>query len=381
MAFTLETLEDFDQTIFNRGAGWAIVFEIHNAILTRAQVTGHQLKDTIGAPFSGLLWLEEGYDPARPELRSKLGQLHSWVGQLISDQSNIRWTEASGRSAEWTIESITSDIGMGDFDDLLVKPQRPEPLVWLVAALNRLRYPKLLRPLHMQNLIVTDEYPEFVYFTIYQEPDPDEISASRVGGWPTPAQAWSDLGDRNGEDFQRYLLAFPNRTALDDALFWQIQLVGSSYGAAVQNTFRKVGLVLKAKDGEEIEGLSAPLRPSPLTIKCLDYTYWIRSSKYNGPDLVVTIGSAINVNIGKSQSFTPKYIESTGPDLDFLGEETVDIELVTATPGSSPFISDGVISVRIKEAWIYCDLPDVLGIGELDAPLPTVAGEATAEEE
>lgn len=373
MAFTLETLEDFDQTLFDRGAGWAIVFEIHNAILARAQATGHPLRSTIATQFSGLLWLEEGYDPSRPELRSKLATMYNWIGQLLSSSSGIRWTEASGRSAEWTITTLTADIGMGDFDDLLVKPQRPEPLVWLVAALNRLRHPKLLRDLQMQELIVVPDTP--VNY-VYREAETDEAESNSSSdlhyAWANmsydPAFAWY---------YRKTVSGSGGGSPLNSALRWQTKFFGFGNGAIANNKFKHISLVSKRQDGTFLIPTTTRLH-----VNCLDYNVGLVCYGYIGPEWVVKIGSSADINIGKLMVPIPA-IESTIDDLDFEGEKTITAELMTPT-GSYPFndsFGNNYISMSLKTAWIYCDLPDVLGIGELDAPLPTVAGEATAEEE
>lgn len=349
MGFTLETLEDFDQTIFSRGTGWAIIFEIHNAILARAQVTGHSLRNTIATPFSGLLWLEEGYDPARPELRTKLTQLYSWVQSLISGQTGLRWTETSGRSAEWTLASITADIGMGDFEDLIVKPQRPEPLVWLIAALNRLRYPKIT----VNKSYATSPVGEMA----------NKSAIGFVSALDTTESVWDEM------------VAAPMNysNVSSDTVGWNA--AGISLGVFGYGEIRSAG------------GLAHVYPPSGLITKANDYGVLVQASWYSGPEIYVTIGSSESTNMGNTNSLvTTKTVESVDVDINLGTTEQVAITLDTETPDSPPFngffpsgspstAKYGFIRAIVRTITFYCDLPDVMGIGELDAPVPTVAGD------
>lgn len=350
MAFTLETLEDFDQTIFDRGAGWAIVFEIHNAILARAQVTGHTLRNTIANQFSGLLWLEEGYNPVRPELRSKLSTMYSWIGQLISGNTEIRWTETSGRSAEWTIATLTADIGMGDFDDLLVKPQRPEPLVWLIAALNRLRHPKFT-----------------VSKTLAISPVGEMESRFALGSeafLETPDDVWDELLGTS----MNYTNVSSNQVR------WRAAQFG--IGNYEYQETRSAGGITHAK----IDARSA------LTTTANDYLLFAQRSWYSGPDFEVVVGSSEPTRIMSSTFLSPTVtVEATDVDMTISGSEQVAIRIDTAIPSDPPFNGFwpsggsspkyGYILAEVRQIVFYCDLPDVLGIGELDAPVPTVAGD------
>lgn len=351
MAFTLETLEDFDQTLFDRGAGWAIVFEIHNAILARAQATQHSLRNTIATPFSGLLWLEEGYDPERPELRTKLTQLYSWVQTLIDGQAGIRWTESSGRSAEWTLSSITADIGMGDFDDLLVKPQRPEPLVWLIAALNRLRHPKIT----VNKTLATDPVGETAF----------KSETGEVGG--LDPQTTEELWDEMTAEAMDY-----NNVSSDNVGWYATDIAGSSFA---YTAIYSAG------------GVTAQENDSKLKTVANDYGCLVQASWYSGPDLYVVVGSSDPTNMGSTNSLiTTKTVEATDVDIEVNGDGVVSISIDTEIPDSPPFNgffptgspSDakyGFIRVYLRTITFYCDLPDVIGIGELEAPMPVVAGD------
>lgn len=355
MGFTLETLEDFDQTIFSRGTGWAIIFEIHNAILARAQVTGHSLRNTIATPFSGLLWLEEGYDPARPELRTKLTQLYSWVQSLIGGQTGLRWTETSGRSAEWTLASITADIGMGDFEDLIVKPQRPEPLVWLIAALNRLRYPKIT-----------------VNNTLALSPVGEVASRGKTGSYgdlDTEESTWDELI----ASAMNYSNVSYNRVG------WVATSVSGGYFGYTE-TYSAGGITHASTTGR-----------SALITKANDYGVFSQRSWYVGPDFEIVVGSSEPTSIMSAYWFNPNIIvEATGVDININGSEQVAITVATPIPGDVPFNGYfpspytgsqagkyGYVFAEVRQIIFYCDLPDVMGIGELDAPVPVVAGDGS----
>lgn len=352
MPFSLEAIEDFDQTIFSYGAGWAIVSEIHLGIMTRAKACGHAaLIAAYPTQMSGLLWLEEGYAPARPELKSKLNDLYNDVVALVSGQSNLRWTESSGRSPEWTTESLTSDIGMGDFEDLLVKPQRPEPIVWLVAALNRLRHPKITRSVALDVI------------------NPGELaSKSEIGstsGGDTPDSVWDELIVKP--------MGYTNTSY--DRVEWAAASVGAgSFGYS--ETYSSSGITT-----QEVE--------LQITTIANDYRCLVQASWYTGPDLYVTIGSSDPSNMGSANSLiTQKTVEATEVDIEARGGASVAITIATEMPDSPPFngfwplpftgsidAKYGFIRVIVQSVIFYCDLPDVMGAGELDAPVPTVSGD------
>jgi hypothetical protein len=349
MAFTLETLSEFDQTIFDRGAGWAIMSEIHLAIMTRAKACGHSaLTSAYATQLSGLLWLEEGYATARPELRSKIATLYNGIEQLVSGQTGLRWTEASGRSAEWTMASLTADIGMGDFDDLLVKPQRPEPLVWLVAALNRLRYPKIT----VNKVLSIDPVGETASRTVN----------GSAGALDTPESVWDELAAKP-MDYGNYS---------SNQVRWRASYIG--LGSYYYDEIYSAG------------GITHTVVPqrSVLATKANDYLLFAQRSWYDGPDVEVIVGSSEPTSIMAASFLSPTItVESVDADIQISSADQVSISIATELPDSVPFdgyfpgaeLGYGYILAEVRQIVFYCDLPDVLGAGELNAPVPIVAGD------
>lgn len=137
---------DLDGVRFNQDdAGWLEMESIFTAIKERAVATGHSLAsgDYSGA-FAIELWhADPDGDTDRDYLKDLYEQFHTDLDSLIDGDADIRWTEASGDTTEWTLTSLTTDIGMGDFADLLTRAANPEPLLWLRAALERLIYAKV----------------------------------------------------------------------------------------------------------------------------------------------------------------------------------------------------------------------------------------------
>lgn len=139
---------DFDGVLFNDGTGYAEVVAIHLAIKERADATGHTLADGDYAEEwdeETLLWLGDPYTAAaedgRTYLRDVLAKFYTDIALLIDGDSDVAWAKTASLESEfWDIASITADIGMGDFDDLLTKPANHEPFLWLHECLDRLRY-------------------------------------------------------------------------------------------------------------------------------------------------------------------------------------------------------------------------------------------------
>lgn len=137
---------DLDGVRFNQhDAGWNEIESIFTAIKERAVATGHSLAsgDYSGA-FALELWhADPDGDTDRDYLKDLYEQFHTDLDALIDGDADIRWTEASGDTTEWTLASLTTDIAMGDFADLLTRAANPDPLLWLRAALERLIYAKV----------------------------------------------------------------------------------------------------------------------------------------------------------------------------------------------------------------------------------------------
>lgn len=380
--WTLETLEDFEGVFFDAGMGWRVLFEIHLAISLRNRYVGGA-STNFNTQISGIVWTDDDSADDNRDLKTELRHCYNAiVGMMSGPQTEFgghHWTHTSGRSEVWTLESMTADIGMGEFEDLLVRTQSPEPLVWLIAALNRMRHLKLWRMLSFSDfdrryngalIHVVDDADRFSGGQTDAHDDPiDRMQQA----WTTPSAFWD-----------------VEITTIPPSVGWYMRRDGVSprYGTNRYSASRNISL----HPGRSV-GSSLPAFPSPsqrrteLAVRCLDYAYQLVVLGYNGPDFVVKIGSAPETNIGHAHtSNSVLYLESEGPDLDFSGADTVDLELVTSTPSTVPFIVFGAFGVvpaiyaRVPAAWVYCDLPEIMGAGELAAPKPTISGTAEQEE-
>lgn len=379
--WTLETLEDFEGVFFDAGMGWKVLFEIHLAISVRARYVGGA-GTNFNTQISGIVWLDDDGADDNRDLRTELQYCYNAIGGMMSsaqtDTGGHHWTRESGRSEVWTLESMTADIGMGEFADLLIRPQSPEPLVWLIAALNRMQHLKLWKKLFFSDYDLT----------ISGLPSKTaELSSSFFGAQTNPAD---DPEERMQQAWETLFAPFADEIYLFSPIVsWRVQTgIRSSSGYQCVRIGKSTNVSLQARSG--ITGL--PLSPiqnqryQDLGVVCLDYICRMVVFSYNGPDFVVSIGSATGVNIGNSHTgLTDIVIEGESPDLSFDGTVSTDFELTTAEPSTVPFdvpsgSSAAIISAVIPYAWVYCDLPEIMGAGELTAPIPTVSGEAEQEE-
>lgn len=383
MPFSMETIEDFDQQFFNKGAGWAILYEIWMGISMRAKITSSSVQSgAFARQLSGPVWLQKqawATPKNRNDYPSMLNQMYVAIETLLSSPittfGGIRWTESSGRSTEWTIESLTADIGLGDFRDLITRPQNPAPLVWLVQALNRLRYPKIYRTLYFNDLVGST----FSYHHTIPSTDLDYGFESLPHSGTNTArmqEAWDDLGYKS----------FFTYSTTSIGIGWSFFQFGpSSYACNALKKLTNISLANRLKVGGAYVPNSAHTFNKPLKVKCLDYEYRITTNRYNGDDFVVKIGTSPETNIGKTYTpiGTSLYLESATDDLDFAGTKSVTLELLTERPSTMPFspytlvlnqFNQAYITVSMPMAWVYCELPEVMGVGELESPIPAVSG-------
>lgn len=368
----LETIGDFDGAFFDDGTGWKVLFQIHMGISIRAQITNHPVRlTTFNRQLNGIVWTEDIDGLGTKSLPGKLRELYSAIESLVGSSENIRWTESSGRSPEWTIESLTEDIGMGEFEPL-IRPQKPEPFVWLIAALERLRYPKIKYPLGLQNLAIDPGDPVFgVPSRLYRKLGFGEVISSAL---PNEGfgynYSWSSM-TYQANDFFR-----PNAN-LGYALRWNIQRGFNFIQSTARTKLKWVSLVSKTSSGTVVMPSSYfRFRPK---IKDIDYICNMSNINYTGPDWVVRIGSSDEVNVGTG--WAQHIIEGDANDLDFAGTKSVSIELVTGIPSSVPFnVSlfprDAYINMAVTHSWIYFDLPENMAVGELSAPESSVSASA-----
>ena len=365
----IETLEDFDGTLFDDGTGWKIVFQIHMGISVRAKITQHPIRiGNFATQVSGLVWTADYEIFGFKDLPTRLREYYAAIESLLSSNENIRWTETSGRSPEWTIESLIADIGMGEFEPL-IKPQAPEPFVWLIAALNRLTHPKLKRPLALQGIEIIDGS----YLRVL---GPDEIVDEEDSTATDDDDMWNAMSYGGGGS-DRF-------AGLGSALRWIIYEPG--FGRAIAEAIGKtkaISLVSKHSDGTiPVAGNDAWFRFIKPSVTQVDYICSFLIVDYTGPTWTVVIGTSEEISM---PTYGGYIVESDGPDLDFEGTKTVQVELLTERPISAPFTlsagkKNGSARLSMTHAWIYCDLPEVMGVGEITAPIPTASGEAEWEE-
>lgn len=388
--WTLETLEDFDGVRFDDGTGWKVLFEIHLALSLRIQMVSSAYGSPFATQISGLMWTQDGPGGSAGELSMELTACYnaivSLLGGPVTELGGLRWTEASGRSPEWTIESLTADIGMGEFADLIVRSQRPEPLVWLIAAISRLQYPKIWRKLYFNDYVwvpsnITN-FGQLHHMLSYSDIDAGAQTSVYDDIETRLQQAWSTLGS---------LTPYPD-WAITAAVAWSVSDAGSAFPNYRSFALEKcTNISLAAKMGTGSTpfpgGLTQTEYKKPLTIKCLDYQYALIVWHYNGPDFVVKMGSSPETNIGHAYTAYNQnlFLESEGADLDWAGTQSVSLELLTERPATVPFsvfwdTPSAQIGVSVKYAWVYCDLPQIMGVGELIGPAPAVSGIAEQEE-
>lgn len=377
--WTLETLEDFDGVFFDSGMGWKVLFEIHLAISLRSRYfsVGGTNFDT---QISGIVWTDDDSSDDNRDLKTELRYCYAAIVELVNGNDNFRWTEESGRSPEWTMASLVADIGMGEFADLLVRTQSPEPLVWLIEAINRLEHPKILRPLYTQEVMLFGESPSPLFNGDYRENLPGEVAVG--GGGLSQEDAWDNVA--YDPDVKLYTRPFPTGSMVFSVgCSTNRATFGGGIAALTRANCKILALASKTVDDEYYPS-SGHVWTRPLRINCIDYPYTIVASGYTGGDLTVKIGSVPDTNVGRFSG--TGVLESVGADLDFRGDTTVDFELLTPYPSTNPFLplplfSSGYqITVRLSPVWLYCDLPEIMGAGELTAPIPTVSGEAEQEE-
>lgn len=377
--WTLETLEDFDGVFFDAGMGWKVLFEIHLAISLRNRYVGGA-STNFNTQISGIVWTDDDSADDNRDLKTELQHCYNAIaGIMSSPQTEFgghHWTHTSGRSEVWTIESMTADIGMGEFEDLLVRTQSPEPLVWLIAALNRMQHLKLWKTLTFNDLFPLSGSTARTIATedlfLGRQTDVHDDDETRM------QQAWTSDG---------FPLLFPDIMGSTPNAGWE--MADSGAGFPIYET-RRISKATNITLHPTL--ISGPQPPAPskrrteLSVRCLDYIYRLVVFGYDGPDFVVKIGSAPETNIGHAHTNTSVLVlESEGPDLDFGGTDHVDLELITPPPSDVPFIVFNRfdprprISVIVSNAWVYCDIPQIMGAGELTAPKPTVS--ATAEQE
>lgn len=365
--WSLESIEDFDGTFFDDGAGWRIVFQIHMAISLRAKFTQHPIRiGNFAKQVSGIVWLQNIDSTEIQDLPTRLRSYYSAIEDLLSSNENIRWTEASGRSPEWTIESLIADIGMGEFEPLL-RPQDPRPFVWLIAALNRLTHPKLRRSLGMQNLsTLAGPFP-----TYYRDLGPDEIESKTFSGGDYET-AWDSMVYEGG--------FFATDASLDFVLLWSSGPFGSRSKVTAISKTKYISLLPKKDTGEILAGVDSWFRFLKPSITQVDYVCTLFKTNYTGPNWEISVGSSEPFDTSPFPYGT-FIVESDGPDLDFEGTKTIEANLLTSRTTNVPFdYYSGSIRVLLRQAWIYCDLPEIMGVGELTAPEQTMNGAAAQEE-
>lgn len=296
-------ITDFDGVTFNDGRGWQEIQAIHLAIKERADLTGH----TLGSGDYSDPWDTDtpvflsgpGNSDGRIYLRDQLETFYDDVADLVEGDPKIRWTKTSGRSDEWTTASLVTDIGLGDFADLLTKPQNHLPFLWLHEALDRLIYTKRTTQAQTPG-------------RLYWHDSYGGLGASEQLAWTsmftdTPSHGQSGT----------------------PAIYWAVGPAGpfswSGYGSIIV-------------DGR----LDIPIRIFPAMtgglITDMDHNLWHEDRGFTGTNVIIRIGTEIqNFNAGTFPAETVAF-EGVPGDVDILGTETLlDMSFVTAWPTTVPF--------------------------------------------
>jgi len=137
---------DLDGVRFNQDdAGWTEMESIFTAIKERAVATGHSLATgDYSGTFAMELWhADPDGDTDRDYLKDLYEQFYDDLELLVAGDVDIRWTEASGDTTEYTMASLVTATALGDFVDTLTRAANPEPILWLRAALELLIYAKV----------------------------------------------------------------------------------------------------------------------------------------------------------------------------------------------------------------------------------------------
>lgn len=319
---------DLDGVRFNQDdAGWLEIESIFTAIKERAVATGHSLASgAYSGTFALELWhADPDGDTDRDYLKDLYEQFHTDLDALIDGDANIRWTEGSGDTTEWTLASLTTDIGMGDFADLLTRAANPDPLLWLRAALERLIYAKVTE--------TVDSSAAEAVFRGYQPP------TYTNGDGASYAAAWTDMvaDSDHTDDF----------SLLRNRILWRVFTPTSNHAAlALQST-------------------------TPLTVTntllgvlaALKYKVLISNVGYTGSTFYITVGGSASTDIAG---------EATGA-FEILGD-VADLPLNTTTdfsaqidesfPGSYPFTDPAggfrEMNVSFTSAIFFVDLATIL---------------------
>jgi len=290
---------DFDGVTFNDGTGWAEIVAIHLAIKERADLTGH----TLGAGDYSDPWdtdekvflSEQSSLSDRTNLYDQLDKFYDDIVLLVGGDPKIRWSKTSGRSDEWTMAELVTDIGLGAFADLLTKPANHLPFLWLHECLDRLIYTKRT---------TQAQAPGQLYWH------------DNYGGLGASEQlAWDAL-----------LVDTPihGQTGLP-AIYWSVGPVFSSYSAiTIDHMLDIPAKVLPAMTGG--------------TVTDVDHNLRHEDRGYVNPNIIIRMGTEIqNINAGTFPAATIAF-EGVPGDVDILGgQTTIDFSFVTAWPATVPF--------------------------------------------
>ncbi len=349
----LETLGDFDGTFFNNGAGWNILFQIQHALSMRFRLytptptTSPSIGD-LATQLRGIVWTYDTATDGPINVRERLELYYSFVVDLLSGHEGLRWTEAEGRTPEWTLSSLSADIGMGDFADLLIKPQSPEPIVWLIEAIKRLKYPKL------RNELAVSAEGAFEQKSAQAGP-PFNLAAYQA--------AWDGL---DSTPWSYPIAAYSGPITLSWAMLRPITVI---YAQEIRSVNHVLALRVSGPGSRRLAG----------KCKAIDYLFNTSILYYTGPDLYVTVGTSDSTNVG--HGYGSGIIEESGLDFSLSSDKEVSIRIDTERPSAVPFTygfafgyRDAYIDVTFKYIWLYCTMPEIMGAGEVYGVPPSVSG-------
>lgn len=308
-----------DGVRFNQSdAGWNEMASIFLAIQERAQATGHSLASgSYSGSFALNLWLsDDDGDPDRDYLRALYGQFYDDLELLVEGDADIRWTEATGDTDEYTMASLVTAVGMGAFADTLTRAANPEPLLWLRAALELLLYAKV-------NVRATVSSGTMDYTR---------------GTGATLQDAWDDRAGTPASD------SFPNNLT---QLWWEVRNTGFPLFNEVAEVRRNI---------QSREYLTAYL-DGVLSEAYYDYNV-IFGANFTPGTMDFTLGT---------ESFTVTGTTSgkrSTTDPTIAADTYIDADITTSEPSTVPFSSSSGTSagfrVNLNKIILHIDLASIL---------------------
>lgn len=314
---------DFDGRLFNDNAstggsgielGGREVIAIHLAIKQRADAVNHTITSgDFSAVWDGSrVWLSDPVEgDGRLYLRDVLQGFYDGVVDLV--ESGLFYEESGGDTA-WSVANLVTDIGLGDWADLLTRPADPRPFQWLHAALDRLIYARVDFGAPVASQRVTES--SLVYYATLQ------------GAWDA-LLALAPHGYGAGSFIAQ--------------LAWLVDAIAGPNYAANGYTGIKFPVNLSAYAGDSV-----------------GESYQVARLNESGLDVDYSFGSAADtVASGTSDTV---WLDSSTPDTVPGSSTLVEAVFSTALPATVPFAAaPKSVTLQITGLRVYLDLSSALG--------------------